>query len=179
VNLRIAIALVLCCLAFAATAQTTIGVHTVSIHAPDHDENNENFGLYVQHKRLILGAYRNSIDRNTVYAGYVQPLGHGFDVMAGLASGYEKRCHGYAVKTGEKIHIKYNKHGEISKTTVPVYETRESCSGFSRWALAPALAIGYTAPFSVMGAAPKLTLVPGFGSKSSTVGHLSFQWSIK
>ena len=86
-NVRIAIALVLCCLAFAAAAQTKIGVHTVSIHAPDHDENNENWGLYVQHKRVILGAYRNSIGNDTVYAGYVQPMGYGFDLMAGGATG--------------------------------------------------------------------------------------------
>ena len=176
-NVRIAIALVLCCLAFAATAQTTIGVHTVSIHAPDHGENNSNWGAYVQHKRLIVGGYRNSLNRDTGYVGYVHPLGYGFDVMGGLASGYQKRCHGYSVIVGEKLHITHAKHGAV-KTVTPVYEQRESCSGFARGFLTPALALGYTAPFAVLGATPKLTLVPGMGNKSSTVLHLSLQFSL-
>lgn len=177
-NLRITLALILCSLAFAASAQTTMGLHTVSIHAPNGSENNDNWGAYVQHKRLIVGGYRNSLNRDTGYVGYVHPLGHGFDVMAGLASGYTRQCQSYTVQTGEKLTITKHK-GEYSKTTTPVYETRERCSGFGRGALVPAAALGYTAPFSVLGATPKLTLVPGMGNKSSTVAHLSFQWGIK
>ncbi len=175
-NLRIAFALILCSLAFAASAQT-IGLHTVSIHAPDHGERNDNWGAYVQHKRLIVGGYRNSLNRDTGYVGYVHPLGHGFDVMAGLASGYSRKCESYTVQTGEKLHAtKHN--GEYSKTVTPVYETRERCSGFGRGALVPVAAISYSAPFSVLGATPKLTLVPGMGNKSSTVLHLSLQFSL-
>lgn len=45
---------------FAADRETTVGLHIGSWHSqPGY--NNENFGLYVQHKGWVLGAYRNSI----------------------------------------------------------------------------------------------------------------------
>ena len=172
-NYRIIFALVLCSLAFAASAQTTMGLHTFSVHAPDGNENNDNFGAYVQHKRLIVGGYRNSLNRDTGYVGYVHPLGHGFDAMIGVASGYSRKCESYTIQTGEKLTITKHK-GEYSKTTTPVYETRERCSGFGRGYFVPAAALGYTAPFSVLGATPKLTLVPGFKHNGSVL-HLSFQ----
>ena len=164
-NARIAFALILCSLAFAASAQTTMGLHTFSVHAPDGNENNDNFGAYVQHKRWIAGAYRNSIGRDTVYAGYVKPLGYGFDLMGGFASGYDRRCETYTVTTGQAKH----------KTAKPVTETRERCSGFSRHALTPALAVGYTAPLAVFGASPRIVVVPGF-KDSSTVASFLLQW---
>jgi hypothetical protein len=167
-NIRLLFALVLCSLAFAASAQTVVGLHTVSIHAPDHGENNSNWGAYVQHKRWVLGGYRNSIGRDTAYLGYVKPLGYGFDVMGGLASGYDRRCETYTVTAGQAKH----------KTAKPVTETRERCSGFSRHALTPALAVGYTAPFAVLGASPRIVVVPGF-KDSSTVASFLLQWSIK
>lgn len=76
------IALIMC---FSAGAQAgTIGVHTLSRHGTDdrrviHKDgviehkpyNNQNYGLYyIDDSGLIMGAYKNSYDKNTVYAGW-------------------------------------------------------------------------------------------------------------
>jgi len=96
-NVRIAIALVLCCLAFAATAQTTIGVHTVSIHAPDNGKvNNVNPGGYVSFENCAtVGFYRNSLRRMSVYAGCTMERGIAGLTIGGV-TGYDKEHGGHS-----------------------------------------------------------------------------------
>lgn len=136
--------------AFDARAETSMGVHLASVHVPARDyHNNRNVGLYFKGANWQSGVYRNSIDRTTAYAAYVHPV-VAFDLMLGVASGYARRC---------------------TKTT-------EDCKGFSRGAMAPMAGVSYLAPYRVLGAAPRLFIAPGIG-KSSTVAHISFEWSLK
>lgn len=87
----------------------TIGLHTVSIHGKSQydmtkdrgtaretkryvDYNNVNPGLYYVHNGWTAGFYRNSYDRNTVYAGYTFESDEYLRVRAvatvALATGY-------------------------------------------------------------------------------------------
>ncbi|WP_280152956.1 hypothetical protein [Piscinibacter sp. XHJ-5] len=60
------------CLAAAPGASAgTVGVHLGSVHFPARHFNNVNPGLYWRSDAgWTLGAYRNSLDRTSAYAGY-------------------------------------------------------------------------------------------------------------
>lgn len=113
--LIITVTAVLCLLVlFAPDARAqTVGVHTWSDHSHDtynitHEGgdntskkfNEANFGLYFLKDGWVVGAYRNSYYRTTVYGGYVwqTPLYGPLDVAvsAALATGY-RRVHGVGV----------------------------------------------------------------------------------
>jgi hypothetical protein len=72
----------------------TVGVHLASVHIPAHDDqNNRNLGAYVRSvDGWTLGGYRNTIRRNSLYAGKTERglLGP-VDVTAGIVSGYQKK----------------------------------------------------------------------------------------
>ena len=182
-NTRLVFALLLCCLGLAAfdarsegLKPVAMGLHLHSAHFPAKDSHqNRNRGLYVRGDSYQLGYYVNTYDRDTFYAAYVHKLGP-VDLLAGVASGYQRKCNSYTVQTGEQLHITKHK-GEYSKTTTPVYEQRESCAGFSRSVLTPMAGLSIASPVSVLGATPVLFVAPGFG-RAASVLHLSVQWSI-
>lgn len=96
-NIRILFALILCSLAFAASAQTTMGLHTVSIHAPDNGKvNNVNPGGFVSFDNCAtVGFYRNSLRRMSVYAGCTMERGL-MGVTIGAVTGYDKEHGGHS-----------------------------------------------------------------------------------
>jgi len=159
-----------------------VGVHTFSVHAPQRAQRNDNLGVFVAADGWRAGIYRNSHDRTSVYAAKSFDLISGrygsLSAGLGLASGYQRKCEDRYVKTGEHKTVQKYQNGDTSTTTYPVWEKRESCTGFSRGALTPVGALTYSAPFAFMGATPEVSVMPGFG-KTSTVGHLSFKWSIQ
>ena len=82
-----AAALVLCAIAPGARADT-VGIHLGSLHIPAKDYNNSNPGLYVRlDSGWTGGLYRNSLRKNSVYAGYTWTHG-AFSVTAGGVTGY-------------------------------------------------------------------------------------------
>lgn len=129
-----------------ARAQT-VGLHTVSIHAPQNIQHNRNWGGYYRTaERLEFGAFRNSYGRTSLYAGQGVTLAEGtfgrLGLDLGLVSGYQTRC------------------------------TAEACTGFSRGAITPMLAAEYTAPLQVLGVTPRVQFVPPIG-KHAAVFHLT------
>jgi hypothetical protein len=94
------------------------------------------------------GCYRNTYRRTTCYAGFVQPLGHGFDLMVGLASGYQRKCTEWVLDG------------------VP----GRSCQGFHRGAIGPAAAISYAAPVQILGARPRVFVMPSRGTSAIAFG---------
>lgn len=173
-NIRNALALLACCLGFAALdarAETEIGLHVASLHVPQKEhQSNDNPGGYFKVDDFVFGGYRNSIGRNTFYAAYVHDLGHGFDVSIGFATGYQKKCTERIVVVDERVVVEHREDGSTVRSTYRDRESRRFCSGFSRGALTPALAITYTSPVKFLGQTPFVKLVPGTG-KSSTVVH--------
>jgi hypothetical protein len=87
----------------AAQAQTTVGLHLVSHHFPERPgQRNFNPGVYVRTADgWTAGYYRNTLGRNSVYAGYT--LEHSFTsylsvgVTAGAVTGYRLNDDGYGV----------------------------------------------------------------------------------
>jgi hypothetical protein len=74
-----------------AQAQTqahTFGLHLVSYHEPDKTYNNTNPGMYYRHPDgWTAGFYRNSVRRDSIYAGYTLKYGI-FDVTVAGVTGY-------------------------------------------------------------------------------------------
>jgi hypothetical protein len=52
-------------------------------------------------------------------------------------------------------------------------------NGFTRTYLAPIAAVSYLVPVDLLGARPRIHFAPAWGGKSSTVFHISAEWSIK
>lgn len=69
-------------------AALILGLHLATAHVRT-DLENVNPGAYVQCDNVQAGAYRNSIGRTTVYAGYVVQAGP-VDVLIGAATGYRQ-----------------------------------------------------------------------------------------
>lgn len=83
----VAAALLLAGMAPVASADT-VGVHLGSLHIPAKGYNNSNPGLYVRlDSGWTGGLYRNSLRKNSVYAGYTWTHG-AFSVTAGGVTGY-------------------------------------------------------------------------------------------
>jgi hypothetical protein len=76
----------------AASQAHTIGIHTVSRHAPSYAwQNNNNIGGYVRmDSGLVAGAYRNTMHATSMYIGYALDAGWGA-LTVGVVSGYGKR----------------------------------------------------------------------------------------
>jgi hypothetical protein len=122
-----------------ALACCTIGLHLYSHHFPERDyQINANSGIYLRAENWQAGIYRNTIDRTTLYAAYSKPAGP-FDLMAGLATGYQ---------------IRYRNHEK---------------SGFSRSYLAPMAGISYAPQIKLLGARPRVFFAPGFGGSSNVL----------
>lgn len=163
-----------------AQAQTVVGLHTVSIHAPDRGQTNANYGLYMRAgSGLELGAYRNSIDRPGVYLGQQFELAKGaagaLGLQVGAAYGYQKKCAVKTTVTPKKVTHESYSNGDTKTTTSPEKtEKREECKGFSRGAITPMAGLTYTAPFAIMGITPRLQFLPPFG-KHAAVAHLTLE----
>lgn len=73
----------------AAPKKDTIGVHLFSHHFPAENYNNVNPGLYYRlAEGPVMGFYRNSVRRLSIYAGYTFEWGR-FDLTLGAVTGYE------------------------------------------------------------------------------------------
>jgi hypothetical protein len=77
-------------LAAPAAPAATLGLHLASVHLPQRSFNNFNPGVYYRSDAgWTGGAYFNSLERVTAYAGYTWqrgPLG----LTAGVATGYDR-----------------------------------------------------------------------------------------
>lgn len=154
-------------------AALTIGMHVASIHAPQRAQHNDNAGLYLRtDSGLSAGVYRNSHRRTSLYVGQAFPLVGQLDLNVGLVSGYQKRCRTWSETSSTTS--KQMVAGSPEYSTVTYSVPREECTGFSRGAITPMFAFSYAAPFSVLGATPRLWFMPGFG-KVSSVAHLSLE----
>lgn len=72
------------------TPKDTLGIHLFSQHLPAANYNNVNPGLYYRlAEGPVMGAYRNSVRRTSVYAGYTWQWGR-FDLTTGAVTGYAK-----------------------------------------------------------------------------------------
>lgn len=73
-----------------ARADASIGVHMVSVHAPDPGLNNFNPGLFVQGSNgLSAGWLLNSYRRTTFYAGWETPEFARLSLFGGVGTGYK------------------------------------------------------------------------------------------
>jgi hypothetical protein len=140
-------------LAFAAPVAAeahTVGAHLVSVHIPGNlGRNNTNTGLSYRHDSgAMVGFFRNSINRTSVYVAYQLSVGP-VDVALGATTGYKEQCR--VTETG-----------------------RTFCSGYSPKHWTPLVVPSYALP-AVSGFVPRLSIVPG---RQSTALHLSIERSL-
>jgi hypothetical protein len=171
-NARITLSLLAACLGFAAfecRSETVVGLHLLSAHIPAKDsQNNANWGLYARRDSWTVGAYHSTHKRTAAYVAYSLPLGAGFEVMGGVAYGYQEKCS----DSTETVTTQQEKDGATYTQKKKV--TTTTCTGFSRGALTPLAGLTYSPAVEVMGFRPRIWAAPGFG-KSSTVIHLSVE----
>jgi hypothetical protein len=127
----------------------TVGAHLVSVHIPGNlGRNNTNTGLSYRHDSgAMVGFFRNSINRTSVYAAYQFPIGP-FDVAVGATTGYKEHCR--ITETGSRF-----------------------CSGYSPKHWTPLVVPSYALP-AVAGFVPRVSAV--YGPKSTAL-HLSVERS--
>lgn len=148
-------------MSLAAAMAVTVGLHIGSTHAPAQDgQNNTNPGIYLRADQAVVGAYKNSFSRTTYYAGYALPLGYGFEVMGGLATGYRRKCETTSTDT-------FTGHSTITHT-----ETR--CRGISSGPVAPLAGLTWAPETSWNGVRPRVWFIPGIKDHSSVL-HLSVE----
>jgi len=151
---------------FAATA-LAIGLHVQSMHMPSKPEHNDrNVGVYLKGESWQVGAYRNTLRRNTLYASYVHHA-YGLDWHVGLASGYQKKCQEDRALRTQRVVIDGQEY--VAQWT----EYWQTCHGWSRGAVAPVGGVSYLFP-EVLGAKPRLFFAPGLKGSSSVL-HLSIE----
>jgi hypothetical protein len=81
-------------------ASLILGAHLVSYHtAREPYYHNVNPGVYVECDGWTAGAYRNTLGRNSLYAGYTLHQGP-FALSLGVASGYQKKITPWACRSG-------------------------------------------------------------------------------
>ncbi len=97
----------------AQASDLIVGAHIGSWHS-DPGYNNKNPGLYIRKDNIQIGSYKNSINKNTTYTGYVKDfdLFSGVSVggMIGLGTGYSKTVVPMVVtsiKLGDNVRISY------------------------------------------------------------------------
>jgi len=147
---QLILAAILALLAASAQGQT-FGLHTLSYHAPDRGQVNDNWGAYYRTEGgTEVGGYHNSSDHTSVYASQQWELIRGkygkLEGAIGIVYGYQKKCTiTYTVTPGA---VKTEKNGKSTiKTTEPGTITGiEHCEGFSRGAITPLAGLSYTLP---------------------------------
>lgn len=97
------LAMLACSAAAALPLPDVVGLHLYSLHAESGRSapgsrgwNNANFGIYARWKSgLTIGAYRNSLFRDSAYAGWTfHDDADRFAVTVGVVSGYDKTVTG-------------------------------------------------------------------------------------
>jgi hypothetical protein len=73
-----------------AAQAVTFGMHIGSQHLPDRGQNNFNPGAYVRFGDTSVGAYHNSYRDTTVYVSQAYSIGYGFELVGGVAYGYQR-----------------------------------------------------------------------------------------
>jgi hypothetical protein len=73
-----------------AHAEAVYGLHVASQHLPDKGQNNFNPGAYVRFGDTSIGAYHNSYRDTTVYVSQSYAVGYGFELVGGVAYGYQR-----------------------------------------------------------------------------------------
>jgi hypothetical protein len=68
-------------------ATCALGLHLATLHVNNAGRNNTNPGAWANCNGWTAGAYINSREHTTAYAGYTTSLA-GIDITAGVASGY-------------------------------------------------------------------------------------------
>ena len=136
----------------AVLSGVVLGLHLFSVHAPAHDSQNDvNYGLYVRAPEgIVFGAYHNTIDRTSVYAGKEFDWGR-WSVEFVAMYGYQK----------------------ITRSC-PDYSGCYHYTGFTPGAILPAVAVSYALPLTFSGVHPRVTFMPGFKG-ASNVFHLSIE----
>ena len=167
-----------------AKAEGVIGVHTLSAHVPQHDQNNANWGLYARSSsQWELGAYRNSIDRNSAYLAKGFDLAQGaygtLGLQVGAAYGYQEKCESTVTTVPGKKHVDRRDDGSTLTTIEPATtNTHTDCRGFSRGAVTPLAGLTYAAPFALLGVTPRIQFMPAMKNHSSVV-HLNLETTWK
>jgi len=137
----------------------TIGLHTMSVHVPAHDyQNNANFGLHVETQDgIAFGGYHNTIRRTSLYAGkrFVFASLPNAAITIGALSGYQRKV---TPKPCER----------------EGYEGCDHKEGFTRGAIGLLVAPSYTLPLGTAPDAVKAEFVfmPGLVHGSTSVMHL-------
>lgn len=182
-NTRTALTLLAACLAYAALAsdcrasELTVGLHTVSAHLPAQPgQNNQNFGGYIRTDDFQVGVYHNTHERTTAYAAAIIPVGP-IEVLVGAATGYQKKCQAELYETGTYVKETILPDGSRRVEKGKTFEERERCVGHSRGALAPLLVLSWAPPVQLLGAQPRVMVVPPT-HKAGAVVHLSVEWAI-
>lgn len=108
----------------------TVGLHVGSVHFPAKGQNNVNPGLYVRTGDWTIGAYHNSYRETTAYAAHKLTTLGPFDVVGGIAYGYQRHSVG-----GREY-------------------------GASPGALAPMVGLTYAPSIRILGAQPRFWMLP-------------------
>lgn len=145
-----------------AQAQTTMGLHLASVHIPARDyQHNVNPGLYVKADTtwlpVTVGAYRNTLGRNSVYLAGVLERGP-FALAVGAVTGYQRKTEAVACQS-------------------PYANVCTRSMGVSSGLLALMFAPSVRLP-TIGGATPRLSIIPSLGRGTSTVLHLSVEWGV-
>ncbi len=112
-----------------AAQTTTLGLHTVSYH--DHGNfNNNNTGVYLQHNGWTGGYYKNSINQDSFYGGYVlewdlppNPVFQSASILGGVVSGYRSRTynHDYSVMGAFSLKHDFNEQQGLRLSILPTH----------------------------------------------------------
>lgn len=144
----------------------TLGVHGPSLHIPQHEQVNDNYGLYYRTDAgQESGVYQNSIGRTSAYLSQQFNIVEGpagrLDFQIGAVYGYQRKCH---------TDVTYPKPSHRIE--------QEWCKGFSRGALTPMAAFNYTSPVAFLGATSRIQFAPGMKEHSSVL-HLALEYKFK
>ncbi|NDC61897.1 MAG: hypothetical protein EBZ60_07800 [Betaproteobacteria bacterium] len=112
-----------------AAQTTTFGVHTVSYHDRGYF-NNVNTGVYLEHEGLTGGYYKNSLNKDSAYAGYTlkfalptNPLFQSAAVMGGVVSGYRTKSypHDYSLMAAFSLKHDFNEQHGLRLSILPTH----------------------------------------------------------
>ncbi len=120
----------------------TLGLHLMTAHAASGYES-VTPGIYIRHESgLTAGAYRNSIKRPSLYAGYTfETADKRWALTVGAVTGYEKRCridrfeHEGGIATVPRCSGHTGKVGPLIAPSVKLGDARLALVAFKRPAI--------------------------------------------
>jgi hypothetical protein len=138
-----------------------IGIHTVSIHAPEKPYyNNANFGLYsLFDNGVIVGGYKNTYSNPSFYVAKLWEHETKFGVALGLVSGYQR-------KTMEVDPVAPNDCGDGNPPPCTAN------AGRTRGAIGLMFMFSYALP-KIGPVQPRIWFLPPITKDSSTIVHLT------